>query len=249
MIDIHAHILPGLDDGPETMADAVRIVQEAFEEGISTIIATPHTENGVFNPTPEEIIEKCSLLDRELHKRHIPMAIRPGSEIHLTADLIEKYDQGQLLTLNNLGSYILLELPPIFMVNGVINIIQQLRDRGVNPIIAHPERNKTIIKCSDILQELYWHDALLQVTATSLVGGFGKTVMNLTEEMIEREMVSYIASDIHPFRDFLMSKAMHKVQRTAGAKTAEILFKENQEEILYFSPSHVQTQHNYSHPT
>ncbi len=235
MIDIHAHILPDLDDGPLNLAESVRMVKEAEADGITTIFATPHACNGVFHCTPEKILEKCALLSQELENQKIEMHIRPGSEVHLTNDTISNYDQGNLMTLNNINSHLLLELPSMFIIDGALHTIRQLRERGVTPVIAHPERNKTLTKNLHVLPLMIEEGALTQLTATSLTGGFGKKIMRLSEKMIDNNLVTLIASDIHPFRKFMMRKALRKVLKTAGRKTAEMIFQTNPEKILYFS--------------
>ncbi|MCP3892698.1 MAG: tyrosine protein phosphatase [Desulfobulbaceae bacterium] len=232
MIDIHAHILPNLDDGPLSLAEAVNLVREAKADGITAIFATPHAYKGVFHCTPEQILEKCSLLTEELRKQDIVMDIMPGSEVHLTNNVISHYDNGRLLTLNNLGSHILLELPEKFIFEAVTNILQDFAYRGVTVIIAHPERNTTLRKNVHLIPDMIDEGAMMQVTAASIVGGFGKKIMKITEKMIANDHVTLVGSDIHPFRDFMMRKALRKVLLTAGRKTAEEIFKRNAESIL-----------------
>ncbi len=235
MIDIHTHILPNLDDGPINLAESVNLVREAVAEGVSAMLATPHAFNGVFHATPNEIIKKCSLLSQELRKNNIEMSIRPGSEVHLTNDTISNYDKGRVMTLNNLHSHILLELPSMFIIDGVIHIIRQFRERGITTIIAHPERNKTIRKNLHILPGMIGEGALMQITAASLMGGFGRRTMKICEKMVGDNLVSFIGSDIHPYRKFMMRKALGKVLQSAGRKSAEMIFQVNPEEIMFFT--------------
>ena len=234
MIDIHSHILPNLDDGPDNLSLSVKIVNQAYTQGITTIFATPHSMDGVYQSTPREIISKCTLLTNELEKKNIPIRVLPGSEIRLTHDTVSLYDKARLMTLNNMEKYILLELPPIFIIDGVIHIIRQLAARGLVTIIAHPERNAAIIKNLNIISGLIYEDALMQITATSLMGGFGKRIMKISEKMIAGNAVSFIASDIHPGRKFMMQDAYKKTSEIAGKKTAEMVFLKNAEEIMLF---------------
>lgn len=232
MIDIHSHILPDLDDGPDTISQSLRIAKEAFFQGVQTIFATPHLMNGVFQSTPKDITAKCSLLTNELIKKNIPIQILPGSEIRLTHDTVSLFDKGRLMTLNNMDDYLLLELPPMFITEGVIHIIRQFLERGIITIIAHPERNASIIKSPNIISKLIYEGTMMQITATSLMGSFGKRTMGLCEKMIDRAAVSFIGSDIHPGRTYRMKQAYEKTCKIAGKKEAEKIFLVNPGKIM-----------------
>jgi len=235
MIDIHSHILPGIDDGPDRLSQSVNFVTQAYSQGVTAIFATPHSMDGVYQATPRDIISKCSLLTTELKKNNIPVQILPGSEIRLTHDTVSLYDQDRLMTLNNKGTHILLELPPLFITEGVLHIIRKLTQRGVVTIIAHPERNPSIIKNLNTLSKLIYEGALMQITATSLTGGFGKRAMKICEQMLDNDAVSFIGSDIHPGRSYRMLDAYNKTLKIAGEKTADTIFLKNPREIMVFA--------------
>jgi protein-tyrosine phosphatase len=235
MIDIHSHILPEVDDGPISIKEAVRIVKASHADGVTTMIATPHTCNGVYNISPVEVIKSCSELSRELRKEGVPMNVRPGAEVHLTHDIIEKYDKGQLMTMNNLRGHILLELPSIILYEAVIKVIRQFADRGVTVIIAHPERNEAIKKYPSLVSSMIQEGAMMQITAGSLTGAFGKKTMRFTERMLVKNEVALIASDIHPFRKFAMHKALRKVIQKFGQQKAEQIFQINPKNVIFFS--------------
>jgi len=232
MIDIHSHILPNLDDGPDSLAVSLKLAGRASSQGITAMVATPHSMDGVYQCSPGEILDKCALLEATLEKNNIPIKIMPGSEIRLTHDIVSLYDQGLLMTLNNSSTHILLELPPMFIIDGVIHIIGQLAERGVATVIAHPERNRAIMKNLNIMSRLIYAGALMQITATSLMGGFGKSVMKICHKMIEKDVVAFIGSDIHPGRKFMMLDAYQKIQRMAGEKTATKIFRQTPGEIM-----------------
>jgi len=235
MIDIHAHILPELDDGPTCLDHAVKYVKQAYNEGITTILATPHAMDGIYQCTPQQIISKCTLLTQELEKRNIAVNIRPGSEIHLTHDTVSLYDKGRLMTLNNLDKHILLELPPVFIVDGVIHVIKQLAERRIVSIIAHPERNVTLMKHLNIIPELLDVGALMQITAMSLMGGFGKRIRSISEKMIKNDVVRFVSSDIHPGRKYMMREAYEKISSLVDTNAAEKIFRKNPGKILHYT--------------
>ena len=210
----------------------MQMVQQAHARGITTLYATPHAMNGVYNVTPDEILKQCARLSGQVRENHVPITILPGAEIRLTHDLIALYDKGALMTLNNQGTHLLLELPPLFIMDGVLRILRQLADRGVTAIIAHPERNPAILKNPASLARLLQAKALMQITAASLTGGFGLQVMKLSEAMIDKGAVSFIGSDIHPGRPWAMADAGKKIARTAGKETARHLFLKNPANLL-----------------
>ncbi len=235
MIDIHSHILPGIDDGPDSLSQSLRIASHAHSQGVTTLFATPHQMDGVYQAKPLDILNKCSQLTTELEKNNIPVRIMPGSEIRLTHDTVSLYDQGRLMTLNNSGTHILLELPPMFIMEGVNHIIRKLAERGVVTIIAHPERNTSIMKNLNTISKLIYEGALMQITATSLMGGFGKRTMKICEQMLDKNAVSFIGSDIHPGRSYKMRDAYNKTLKIAGRKTADTIFLKNPQEIVFFT--------------
>lgn len=233
IIDIHTHILPFLDDGPKTIEQALIIASHALEEGADTIIATPHCCNGVYNISIDDIFESCHKLREALEYHGIFVDIRPGAEIRVNHDTVKKYDHGELMTLNNSERYILLELPETFLVNGVLMLLRQFVDRGIKPVIAHPERNRFILSKVNVFEQLIAEGALLQITSSSLMGDFGKPVMKLSENLIKMGVVSFIASDIHPGRKYRMKDAINKTVKMAGGVAAHRIFNEQAEKLLF----------------
>ena len=235
MIDIHSHILPEIDDGPNSLSGSVEYVKMAYEEGITVMFATPHAMDGVYQCTPKQILFQCFLLGQELKKKKIPVTIMPGSEIRLSYDVVSQYEKKNLVLLNNSDNYILLELPPVFILEGVLHIIDLFVDRGITTIIAHPERNTTIIKNPDVLSRLIYGGALMQITAMSLMGNFGKRIRKISETMVKNNTVTFIASDIHPGRKFMMQDAYKKTSKLKDEKTAERIFLKNPKKIMYLT--------------
>lgn len=233
--DIHSHILPCLDDGPMAIDQALLMARQAMEDGVKTVIATPHCFNGVYNLSKEDIICACDKFRERLEEQSISVDIRPGGEIRLNHDTVKKYDQGELITLNNSGRYLLLELPETFLLDGVVMLLRQFYDRGLIPVIAHPERNRMILGRIGIVDKLISEGALLQITSSSLVGDFGRTVMKMAENLVKMGTVSFIASDIHPGRKYRMLDAVTKVVKLVGLVAAHAMVHEEAEKLLSFS--------------
>lgn len=234
MIDIHCHILPNLDDGPGSQNEALKMAQVAEKDGIGTIIATPHCGDGVYNNEKEEIHRACVLLNNALNAKKIRVTVLPGAEIKLTPELIEAYDDGQLVTLAGSMRYLLLELPEMFIIQSVTRIIEQLRKRGVYAIIAHPERNMTILHRMDIANTLSHAGAGLQLTADSLIGKFGSEIAETAKAIVKLDGLHFIASDAHDSRSRrpVLSKALRKLKGIVGNDRAEEIVFKNPRQII-----------------
>ena len=140
MIDVHTHILPSIDDGPETNEESMEICKAAANDGIKKIVAKPHLNNGVYEPKSAEIIKAVDALNTQLAVQQIDIDMLPGAEIHISDGLVESVKNGDVLTINNGGKFILLELPFAFVPPGTDKFIFNLKVNGIIPILAHAER-------------------------------------------------------------------------------------------------------------
>ena len=233
MIDIHCHILPGLDDGPADIESAVAMAQFASSCGITTIVATPHYLPGIYTPTSEAVLEALSNLTREIGARGIPLQILSGQEIHIEPEIVEKIASHFLLTIN-FTNYFLLELPFSQIPQGAQEIIFRAKISGFTPIICHPERNVEIQHNCEILTNLVESGALVQITGASLVGRYGEETQKTAKELLRKELVHIIASDAHEgetlIRDFL--HAFECVSSLYGRSVADKLTRVNPESII-----------------
>jgi protein-tyrosine phosphatase len=246
MIDIHSHILPGIDDGAQTLQDSVNMAEEAVKEGITHLFATPHHRNGRYENEKKTIISHVTLLNQELKNREIPLNIIPGQEIRLYKELIEDLDQDALLPLHHELKYLLIEFPSSNVPNYAAEILYELSLRNYQPIIVHPERNSEIIEKPDLLYNFINEGALTQVTANSVIGNFGKKIMNFSHDLIKANMAHFVASDAHntSSRGFHLTKAYEVIQKQYGMDTryylqenAELVLKG--ETVLIEQPQHI----------
>lgn len=193
MIDIHCHILPGIDDGPQTIAQSLSIARALAAEGYHHVIATPHSRDGIFNAEPETIYAKTKQLNQALLDTGIDLTVYPGAEYPLIPDLLV----GQLVTLNR-TRYLLIELPftqPIPQY--AEDILFQLKAKGLIPILAHPARCLGIREDTGLVEKYFAQGILIQVNTASFLGHYGKRVQYLAEKLIRQGLVHFIATDSH----------------------------------------------------
>ncbi|RDV84794.1 tyrosine-protein phosphatase [Ammonifex thiophilus] len=154
MIDIHTHILPGLDDGAEDLEEALSMARLALADGVTALVATPHVIRGSFFPSRQEILETVSLLNERLAEQGLPLRVLPGAEYRLEPDLPERLAKGELVPLNDAGRYLLVELPSTFVPPYAERVLYELQLQGVTPILAHPERNAELCRRPELLASL-----------------------------------------------------------------------------------------------
>ncbi|ADC49382.1 capsular polysaccharide biosynthesis [Alkalihalophilus pseudofirmus OF4] len=232
MIDIHSHILPGLDDGPESMTSAVEMARKAVEQGITGMIATPHHQNGTYENHYEDILAAVHRFEDELRAHKIDLHIAPGQEVRLYGNIVADAAHSQLITLNQ-TNHLLIELPSDHVPSYTARYLYELQLQGIKPVIAHPERNREIAADSSKLYELIKNGALAQVTASSVAGRFGRNVKKLSMQLIEHELVHFVASDTHnnTNRPNELAKSFDVIEKEFGMGAVYTL-KENAEILV-----------------
>jgi protein-tyrosine phosphatase len=236
MIDTHAHILPGLDDGPETMEQTKRLLEAAVKEQITGIIATPHGHHPNFKTDLALAAQKLEQVNRYISEAELPINVYQGQECRLSDKLPDRLAAGEALTLAG-SHYVLLELPSSGIPAYTVPIIQQLITRHYVPIIAHAERNQGIIEKPERLRKLLLHGAMAQVTAGSVSGSFGKAIQKTALTLIDANLIHVYGSDVHsldkrPFHfnaglDLLEKKKMHEFVDIFLENNERILLDEN----------------------
>lgn len=232
MIDIHCHILPFMDDGAADVDAALAMAQDAHNDGISVVVATPHHANGVYMNPAQEIEAAVKALNAKLQEAGHPLQVLPGQEIRLYSDLLDDLERGQLLTLAG-SRYILLEMPSSRVPRNMEETCHELIIQGYVPVIAHPERNAEIAAAPSRLEKLTQLGALGQLTAQSVAGVFGSKLQKLSLELCRRQTIHVIASDAHDqrHRPFGLSEAYAVVKRELGNETFDF-FLHNSSSIV-----------------
>jgi len=233
MIDLHCHILPGLDDGPITMEDSINMARAAVDNGIHTIVASPHHQNGRYNTDRKEILEKVKELNSVLKEKDIPLTILPGQEIRLYGELIQDFEHNRIVSINDGRRYLLCELPSSHIPHFTNRLFFEMQANRIIPILVHPERNKVLLNEPNILFEIVQKGILTQLTASSIIGKFGKKIQNFAFRCIEANWVHIIASDAHNTnnRNFELIEAYEIIREKFGIET-EFQMRENTQSIL-----------------
>lgn len=230
MIDLHCHILPDIDDGPRDWAEALEMAQVARDDGIRTVVATPHLfrhrQVDLQEINAKEIImQRLEEFRRKLEEAEIPLEILAGCDFPLSPEALALLDQEQVLSVNNTGSYLLLELPGLALPPATEEICYTLCSRGLTPIITHPERHLVIQENPEKLGRLLDLGCLAQLTAGSLTGFFGRRVASLSRTLIKRGYIHLIASDAHRPRGRApkLSEAAALLAKILGRAAAEAM--------------------------
>lgn len=218
MIDIHCHILPGVDDGPTQLAESIEMAKAAVAEGIRLIIATPHHDNGHYDNPKQTVLNNVNALNNVLRAESIGLEILPGQEVRITGDLLNNYNAGNVLSLVDGRQYIMIELPSNHVPAYTKRLLYDLQMDGLLPIIVHPERNLELVSSPHLLYEFVKNGALTQITAGSISGFFGKKIKKFSLQLIEANLTHYIASDAHNLtnRKFHMVHAFDEIEKNFG---------------------------------
>ncbi|MBS1859129.1 MAG: exopolysaccharide biosynthesis protein [Acidobacteria bacterium] len=225
MIDIHSHILPGLDDGAKTLEEAVAMVRMAAAAGTTDIVATPHAnQEYVFDPHAVE--RKISELQAAAGESP---RIYFGCDLHLMPESIDDALHAREKYSINHKCYQLVEFSDFFIPKNADEILAGLRHAHLRPIVTHPERNQLLQNRLDDLEAWVAEGALLQVTAASFLGRFGRTAKRVSDELMGRGLVHFVASDAHDlkWRTTALDESYRYVARTFGEEAAARVFEEN----------------------
>ncbi|WP_249869228.1 tyrosine-protein phosphatase [Oceanobacillus saliphilus] len=218
MIDIHSHILPGVDDGAKTEEDSLAMAREAVAQGITAIVATPHNKNGKYDNDRHSIINSVEILSELFVKEDIPLIILPGQENRINGDILEDMKNGNILPIND-SKYLFIEFPSANVPRYASQMLFDIQVAGYTPVIVHPERNQELIEHPGKLYEFVKKGALTQVTAASVVGKFGKNIQKFSHDLIEANLTHFVASDAHntTTRGFCMHDAFHEIKNKYGS--------------------------------
>lgn len=228
MIDIHCHILPGVDDGAADEQVSIEMGRAAMLEGITHIVATPHHRNRSWDNPRSSTLKMVDTLNRLFDRHSIEVTVLPGQEPRIFGEMADDGIEDELVTVNDGHKYLLVEFPTHHVPHYTQQLFYDLQLKGLTPVIVHPERNNDIFTHPDILYQLINDGALSQVTTASLIGRNGKKVKKIALQMIDHGLTHFVASDAHNVgeRPFYMKEAFAELDKVFGRKALKI-FEEN----------------------
>lgn len=229
MIDIHSHIIYGMDDGSPTLAESVKMLVQAQKLGITTIFATPHYQENIFN------LDRISNNFLEVVEKawEYGITLKLGSEVYINPYVDKLIKEKKILLLNR-SNYVLLELPYEAIPLYTFEMIYKLQLQRISVIIAHPERNINLLKEFSLYVDFLERGCLMQIDAGSISGAYGKAVEEYAKRLIKLKMAHFVASDAHCAKDYKewYLKAYKKVNNWVGSEYADKLFIYNSQHIL-----------------
>ncbi|TWI99355.1 tyrosine-protein phosphatase YwqE [Mucilaginibacter frigoritolerans] len=195
-VDMHSHILPGIDDGAKNPEESIILIKKMMDLGIKKIIATPHIMADYYRNTPETINDALAILKAELQKQKIDIVVEAAAEHYFDESFEGRIDRKELMIIGD--NYVLFEFSFINQPPNTIPIVQKLKDLGYKPILAHPERYPYME--FDQFKSLHDWGVSLQLNTISLTGYYGKEAKKLAESLIDAQLVDFISSDMHHLR-------------------------------------------------
>lgn len=225
MVDIHFHLLPGLDDGPETLEMAVEMARMAIADGTTHIVATPHA-NAQFPFDPELIAKRAAEVRSRVGDQ---VTILTGCDFHLSFENLQDIRQHRDRYTINRNGYLLVEFASYSIPPEIDQTFHELQLAGITPIITHPERNRILRRHTDWLDKWASHGCVMQVTAGSLLGRFGPNASEAATAWLETDRIHILASDAHntTTRPPQLAAAYRHVAEVRGEETARALCREN----------------------
>jgi tyrosine-protein phosphatase YwqE len=196
MVDMHSHVLPGIDDGAKTPEESVELIKRMMELGIKKIIATPHIMADYYKNTAETINASLKILKTELKNQNIDIVVEAAAEHYFDETFETRINDGKLMIMGD--NYVLFEFSFISKPPNAVEVIMKLKELGYKPILAHPERYPYMD--ADQFRSLREWGLCFQLNTISLTGYYGKEAKKLAEHLVDQQLVDFISSDMHHLR-------------------------------------------------
>jgi protein-tyrosine phosphatase len=237
MIDLHNHLLHGIDDGPATLAQALAMARAFEDQGVRFVACTPHILPGVYHNSGPDIRNRVSALQEEVTAAGLALRLLPGADNHIAPRFLEHLASGELLTIAD-SRYVLVEPPHNVAPPRLANLFHELLCAGYVPILTHPERLSWIESQYELVAQIGDAGAWMQVTAGSLIGRFGARSKYWAERMLSEGRVHILASDAHDDRRRPpeLARGAAAAERLIGAEAAHHLVVTRPEGILHDRP-------------
>jgi protein-tyrosine phosphatase len=237
VIDLHSHIIPGVDDGAATIDDALAMARVARDDGIVVVVATPHRSPWTYWEERADAERRLEELRAACRREGIELRLLLGSEAYIAPDLVEQVEKGLALTING-GRYLLIEWPYEQYPAYSERVLFELQVHGVVPIIAHAERYRVVRRDPSYLATLIERGVLVQVTASSLLGELGPEIRRTTEILVASHLAHLIASDSHGVdrRPPVLSVARDRAAALVGEAAARAMVSDTPRRVIEDQP-------------
>jgi protein-tyrosine phosphatase len=227
VIDLHCHYLPEVDDGAASLREALGLLRLAMKDGATKLVLTPHLFVGRWDNVASMLRPRFEAFCALAKAKDIEIEMFLGAEVRLQPDLVRLVDRGEISYIGGWDGFkvMLLELEDGRIPVGAINGVRYLKREGILPMLAHPERNKAVMADPEVLEPFVAEGCLLQLTAASIIGGFGKRAEAAAHRLLELGWVTAVASDAHNLlhRPPLMTPARDLLAEYYGKALARAL--------------------------
>ena len=233
MIDIHTHLIPNVDDGSRSLEETIVIFKEAIEAGFTDIILTSHYLSSYYEPEVEELVLEKEKLQDALKNYEKKLNLHSGMEIYISEKMEKLIKENKLLTLAD-SKYMLIELPMNSKVSYFDYVIYYLQTIGIKPIIAHPERYKSVQQDITIVEDFIKQGCLIQCNFGSIIEAYGKEAKKTVKKLLKNDLVHFMASDCHKKGKtyVFIPKAIKKIQKIIGKEKLYEITTLNPRKIL-----------------
>lgn len=236
MIDLHCHLLPGIDDGARDMEQALSMARLAYDNGIRVSIMTPHINPGRFDNSAQGISRACEQFRAELKRANVPLQLGMAAEVRVSAETLQLIEQEEIPFLGELDGYriMLLEFPHSHIPPGAEQLVKKLLDLKVRPIIAHPERNQEIAARRSRIEPFIEMGCFLQLTSSAVAGRFGQSACKRAIELLETDAFMVLATDAHNIKTRCpdLREGFAAAAEIIGANAARKLVVDNPKAIV-----------------
>jgi protein-tyrosine phosphatase len=231
-VDIHCHLLPGIDDGAKSLDDSLAMARLAVEDGTGTIIATPHQFGNFGHNRGDDIRRRVAELQKQLDAADVKLTVLPGADVRIEPGMVEAIVRGEVLTLGDHRRHVLLELPhELYLPLGPV--LDELSRRKMVGVLSHPERNQGILRQPSVVPALVDAGCLMQITAGSVSGTFGSQSQQFCEWMLAEGLVHFVATDAHGPR------ARRPLMRRSFEQIVELTDETTALDLCSVNPAHV----------
>lgn len=232
-VDIHCHLAPGIDDGSKSWDESLEMARMAVNDGIGTIVCTPHQLGNFSHNRGTDIRALVAQLQTTLEQAGVPLQVLPGADVRIEPEMIAKIQADEVLTLGDGRLFVLLELPHELYFP-LEEVVDQLHRNEMVGILSHPERNQGILKRPEVIAPLVERGCYMQVTAGSLLGTFGPRCRDFSEWMLREGLTHFLSTDAHSpkSRRPLMARAHERAAELLGMESADILCRTNPRRVV-----------------